>query len=157
MLTSFNTILKTRVDQIPAFAAIITFIADVLTIFYVNYYWLKIKILPMVEWSLRQRGFFNLSNTQLQEMAAPLASSAQMLFLFFLLWHTIIYIFLFNQKAWAMKYVWRYTLMTLILTLIEFVVLIKDFSPWFLLLLTITSLYAVSFLCLHFYKKNSVQ
>lgn len=137
--------------------ALSTFITDIACLYYINSYWLNIKLKPLVKKILIMKGMVNVSSSDIIQATAVLSNSLGMMFFLFLIGHFIIYTLLFLNKKWAINYVYRYTLVTVLLTLLEFFVIFNESKFWFACLFIITASYAFSFMALRFFKKNQEQ
>jgi len=157
MLEGLNKKLKNNVNNLPKIIAITTFLTDVACLYYINNYWLKTKLSSLITMSFKVQGFSSVSPSTMKQAEAVLGNSLGTMFFFFLMWHLFIYILMFFKKDWAINYVYRYVFLTIVLTLFEFVVLIKDFTPWFIFLFIITMSYGFTYLGLREVKKNSAQ
>lgn len=134
-----------------------TFITDLACLYYINIYWLNIKLKALVKKILVMKGMINTSSTDVIQATAVLSNSLGMMFFLFMLGHFVIYTLLFFNKKWAINYVYRYTLVTVLLTLLELVVIYGESKFWFFCLLTITLSYNFSFMALRYVRKNQEQ
>lgn len=157
MIKSLNNFFDNNSDNLPKIIAITTLITDIACLFYINKYWLTNKLQPIVTKMMTLQGILKPNQSDLEQTTAVLANSLGTMFFFFILGHAIIYALVFLKKNWALNYVRRYVLMTVVLTLFEFFIVFKDSKVWFLILLAITLSYTFTFLGLRAFKKNQEQ
>ncbi|MCT4641463.1 MAG: hypothetical protein N4A33_04140 [Bacteriovoracaceae bacterium] len=139
---------KLLTEQLHKKTAIICALADIMAILYIKIYWLEIKLTPMIEKILILRGFnpARINKGMLEQMQQLMTQNVLLMFGLFLLWHFIIYIFVYRGSKKALKYVKRYCLITLILSILELLYLVSDINPWSLFALLIAFFYALGYL-----------
>lgn len=157
MIKSLNNFYSKYNNNLLKIIALSTFITDIACLYYINSYWLTIKLKPLVKQMLILKGMINVSSSDINQATAVLSNSLGMMFFLFLVGHAIIYILLFIKKKWAINYVYRYTLITVLLTLLEFFVIFNESKFWFMCLFAITASYTFSFLALRYVRKNQEQ
>ena len=157
MFKSLNNFFSNNSNKLLKITALSTFVTDIACIYYINSYWLDIKLKPIVKKMLIMKGMINVSSSDVAQTTAVLSNSLGTMFFFFLLGHLIIYTLLFFHKKWAINYVYKYTLVTVLLTLLELFVIFNESKFWFICLFLITVSYTFAFLALRYFKKNQEQ
>lgn len=150
--TKFQNIGK---DSFIKLAALACLIADLLNIFYIQYYWFENRFsLEFIRNVFRLQGFDvrHLSNNTIEQYKYVLISSVSNVLIVFLGVHALIYFLFIKQKNWTKKYIGGYCLSAVILTGVELLLLIGEFSPWQSLLIISALIYLFVFKGIKFFK-----
>ena len=145
-----------QLEKFLLISALGLFVSDILNIVYVNQKLtgLMIKWIPM---ALSINGYdpSSIGPQGIREIAELNARNFSNIFFIFMVFHTIIYIFLYKRKKMAIKYSSGYSLVGAIFTIAMLPLMINmgDYL-WLILMILITVLYLYIFLGLRFFKKS---
>jgi hypothetical protein len=136
-------------------AALACFIADLLNMIYVHFYWFQHRLsIDFIRSALNMNGINSqmMSDSSIMQYKFLLVGSVTNILLIFLAFHGFIY-FLFIKKAkWTAKYIGGYCLSAVILTLLELFIFRNQLSPWTLLLLLSAIFYFIIFRGIKYFK-----
>jgi hypothetical protein len=140
--------------------AIVTYLSDILNIFYVNMHFIPTKITNGYILSIHRlqgHSIANLDPTYLSEFRMVIINTLTNVFYMFLVYHAFIYYMFRKDKPFAKKYVFTYVFTGAILTVIEIPFLAQRHLGWTFAMILTTLVYIYMFFGLRHFKGQKLK
>jgi hypothetical protein len=136
-------------------AALLCLIADALNLFYIQFYWLKVRFSEDFLRSVLAINGVNAATLRSEDVLSYkylLVGSLSNVLVGFIVVHAFIYFLFYKRKKWTAKYIGGYTLSAVLLTILELIVFRNDLSSWSLFLISSALIYGYVFLGIKYFK-----